>query len=412
MFKNCKTGQEGGTRRVFVAVVLALVAIPQVSGRAADPGVKKVTVYQSGSGGYHTYRIPAIAVTRQGTLLAFCEGRKGSQSDSGNIDLLLRRSTDHGQTWLPVETVVDDGNQTCGNPCPIVDRRTGVVVLLFCKNRGSDNEGQVLRGEVPPRSVWVTVSRDDGVTWSKPVEISSQVRKPNWRWYATGPCHGIQLADGRLVAPCDHSTSNDDKGLHSHVIFSDDAGATWKLGGVQPGHTDESTVVELNDGALYLNVRNYRPAHRRAFSFSHDRGTTWSPLDDDPALIEPRCQGSVLSLSTQKSAGRNRVLFSNPASDKRENLTVRLSYDECKTWPVAKAVWPGPAAYSDLVVAADGSIGCLFECGMARPVPDNHAGVIFAGMADRRSGPHPAAKLNLRLGRAGDITEVRLTIPA
>ena len=129
------------------------------------------------------------------------------------------------------------------------------------------------------------------------------------------------------------------------------------------GRTDECTVVELADGSLYLNMRTYRNTRHRAIAVSHDRGTTWMPVTDDDTLIEPVCQASALRLSTEKSHGKNRVLFSNPSSTRRENLTVRLSYDECKTWPISKVLWAGPSAYSDLVVAADGKIGCLFECG-------------------------------------------------
>jgi len=333
----------------------------------AEPAIRLIKLFESGKDKYHTYRIPALAITEKGTLLAFCEGRKGSQSDSGDIDLLMRRSVDNGNSWETVQVIVDDGGNTCGNPCPIVDKRSENIILLFCKNVGTANGDHILNGTAPPRSVWVTKSSDDGITWSAPVEISDQVRKPGWRWYATGPCHGIQLTDGRLVAPCNHGTSNDDKDMHSHIIFSDDGGTTWQIGGMQEGWTDESTVVELADGALYLNMRNCRGTNRRAWSISHDRGLRWSPLGEDETLVEPVCQASVLRLSTEKTHGKNRILFSNPASIRRENLTVRLSYDECETWPVAKTLWPGPAAYSDLAVTSDGKIGCLFECGESGP---------------------------------------------
>jgi len=324
-------------------------------------------VFQSGKGGYHTYRIPALAVTPRGTLLAFCEGRKHHAGDSGDIDLLMRRSLDHGQTWEPARVLVEGGGDTRGNPCPIVDSRTGVVTLLLTGNEGWATESQIMRGEAPPRTIWTTTSSDEGATWSAPAEISAQVRKPDWRWYATGPCHGIQLADGRLLAPCNHSTGQSEEQMRSHVIFSDDGGATWHLGGVAGDRTDESTVLERADGSLYLNMRNYRGTHRRAYSFSSDRGLTWAPVLEDEALIEPVCQASVARLTTETSGGRNRVLFSNPASTERKNLTVRLSYDECKTWPVAKTIWPGPAAYSDIAVFPDGTIACLFECGESDP---------------------------------------------
>jgi sialidase-1 len=259
--------------------------------------------------------------------------------------------------------IIDDGEDTCGNPSPVVDGKTGAIILVFTKNKGTINEGHILKGEAPPRTVWVTKSTDDGVSWTTPVEITSSVRKDDWRWYATGPCHGIQLADGRLVIACDHSISPDPEAWHAHAIFSDDGGTTWQLGGVSEGKMNESVVLELADGRLYLNMRNYRKTQCRAYAISSDRGVTWSAATDDPVLVEPVCQASAVRLSTEKTGKKNRVLFSNPASTHRENLTVRLSYDECQTWAVAKAIHAGPSAYSDLAVLPDNMIVCFYEGG-------------------------------------------------
>jgi sialidase-1 len=329
--------------------------------------VQQARLFQAGEGGYHTYRIPALLVTAKGTVLAFCEGRKNGQGDSGDIDLLLRRSVDGGRSWGPVQTVVDDGDKTCGNPCPILDRNTGRIVLLATKNNGNESEHEILLGHAAPRTAWVTTSDDDGVTWSPSLEISGEVRKRDWRWYATGPCHGIQLKDGRLVAPCDYAEGPEPSQIHSHVIFSDDGGVHWQLGGVLDGRTDESSVVELADGSLYINMRTCRGTHRRAYAVSKDRGVTWSSVADDDTLVEPQCQGSVIRFSAEENGGKGRILFSNPASVRRENMTVRLSYDECKTWPIAKSIWKGPAASSDLAVLADKRLACFFEAGEKNP---------------------------------------------
>ena len=361
-----KAGIQSGLLVAFLVLAFGVGRAEAQAGKE-PPSMNRIRLFESKQGDYDTYRIPALAITTKGTLLAFCEGRKDGPSDAGNIDLLMRRSLDGGQTWEPVRVIVDDGRNTCGNPCPIVDRRTGAIVLLITKNNGSDIEGRIMRGEAAPRTVWAMTSRDEGLTWSEPTDISAQVRNPATRWYATGPCHGIQMAGGRLVAPCDHSTGPDAADMHSHVIFSDDGGLQWQLGGALEGRTDESAVLELEDGSLYLNARNTHGTHRRAYALSRDRGATWSSPSEDEALVEPVCQGSVLRLSTEKAQGKSRVLFSNPASTRRENLTVRLSYDECKTWPVSRTLWTGPAAYSDLVVTADGTIGCLFECGEKTP---------------------------------------------
>lgn len=336
-----------------------LVAAPLSTAGASD--FSRTTLFQQATDGYHTYRIPSLTVTPKGTLLAFCEGRKNSGSDTGDIDLLLKRSVDGGRTFGEQVVVWDDGANTCGNPCTVIDRSTGTIWLLLTHNVGSDNESLITKRQGSgTRTVWVTKSTDDGVTWDAPKEITAATKKPEWTWYATGPGAGIQLRDGRMIIPCDHR--NDD-GDFSHVIYSDDHGATWNLGGVAGPGSNECEVVELEDSTLLLNMRNYRPQKSaRTVSKSTDRGMTWSEPMKDPVLVEPTCQGSIRRYSWAAD-GKSRILFSNPASTKRENLTVRLSYDDCATWAVSKVLEPEAAAYSSLAVGRDGEIFCLFEKG-------------------------------------------------
>ena len=156
----------------------------------------------AGTDGYHTYRIPALEVTATGAVLAFCEGRRDGSGDSGQIDLLMRRSDDGGRTWGQSHVVVTEPGMTCGNPAPVLDRHTGTIWLPFCKNHADGDEALIRKG-LAPRTVWVTRSDDDGASWADPVEITAVVKHPGWTWYATGPCHGIQLRSGRLVVPCD-----------------------------------------------------------------------------------------------------------------------------------------------------------------------------------------------------------------
>src|SRR5262249_44083222 len=148
----------------------------------------------SGTDGYHTYRIPAIVVTTNETILAFCEGRKNSPNDSGKIDLLLKRSTDGGKSWSAQQIIRSDGENVCGNPAPVVDETTGAIWLLMTWSLGTDGEREIGNGtSKDTRRVFVTHSDDHGVTWAKPREITTSVKKPDWRWYATGPANGIQL---------------------------------------------------------------------------------------------------------------------------------------------------------------------------------------------------------------------------
>ena len=320
----------------------------------------QVEVFRSGQDGYHTYRIPALIVTKQGTLLAFCEGRHSGGGDSGDIDLLLKRSRDGGRTWSAAQLVADFGEDTLGNPAPVVDRKTGAIVLLMTRNPGKVTERQIVEGTGNgTRTVWLSRSTDEGVTWTPPVEITSTTKAPDWTWYATGPGNGIQLRDGRLVVACDHIVAGS-KAMHSHVIISDDGGRTWTLGGSASDRTNESAVVELQDHSLMLNMRSYHGQNRRAVATSQDRGRTWSGLAIDEALIEPVCQASLISL------GKGRLLFSNPADTKRVRMTVRLSRNDGQSWPVARLVHEGPAAYSSLASLKDGRIGLLYERGESR----------------------------------------------
>jgi len=320
-------------------------------------------LYVSGQEGYKSFRIPSLIVTTKGTLLAFCEGRKNSASDAGDIDVVLKRSLDSGATWQPMQIVVDDGPNTVGNPCPVVDRDTATIWLLLTHNLGDDKEDKIRSGtSKDTRRVWVTKSTDDGVTWSKPIDITGTTKPTNWTWYATGPGVGIQSKSGRLLIPCDYNLAMS-KVRRSHVIFSDDHGANWKLAGTIGDDCNECQVVELADSTLLMNMRSYHGKNRRALSTSHDGGMTWSEPVLDDALIEPVCQASLLRYTEAKTQRKNRLLFSNPASTKRENLTVRLSYDEGKTWPVAKPLHSGPSAYSSLAVLPDRTIACLYEGG-------------------------------------------------
>jgi len=320
---------------------------------AADAsGILRSDLFVSGQDGYRAFRIPSLVVTRKGTILAICEGRKKSTSDRGDIDLVIKRSLDNGSTWGKMQIIFDDGENTAGNPCPVVDRRTGTVWLPFCRNN---------------KQVFITRSDDDGVTWSKPVEITKEVSQPDWTWYATGPGHGIQLQSGRLLIPCDHklnsATKTQTQWYFSHVFYSDDHGKTWKLGGTLGPRTNECQAVQAEDGSVYLNMRSYEDKNRRARAWSKDGGLTWSEVTLDETLVEPKCQASLLRYTDPKTDGKSRILFANPASTERKNMTVRLSYDDCRTWPVARVLNPGKSVYSDLAAASDKSILCLYENG-------------------------------------------------
>ena len=376
----CSKGESRPAPMIHVLGIAFLLLGGACSETPTPAAPDQKPLFVSGRDGYHTYRIPALLTTGKGTLLAFCEGRKDSRSDHGDIDLLIRRSTDGGETWSRQQVVWDDGGNTCGNPCPVVDQETGTIWLLLTHNPGDEGLRAILQpGARGTRTVWVTSSEDDGQTWAPPREITATTKKPDWDWYATGPGVGIQLRHGphkgRLVIPCDYSypPSSPDEAVPSygepapafgsHVIYSDDHGKSWHLGGnIQP-HGDECQVAELTDGRILLNFRSYFGRNLRGRSWSSDGGMTWSEPQDDPQLTEPVCQASLLRYGWPGTGGRSRLLFSNPAATERVRMTVRLSYDEGESWPVSRLLHEGPSAYSSLAVLPDGAIACLYERG-------------------------------------------------
>jgi sialidase-1 len=332
----------------------------------------KQNLFVSGEGGYHSYRIPALVLAANGDLLAFCEGRRDARGDAGKIDLLLRRSADDGATWSEPAVVWADGENTCGNPCPVIDPASGDVLLFSTWNLGTDREKAIVaRESQDTRRVFLLRSRNHGKTWGRAKEITADVKPPEWTWYATGPGAGLAIErgprKGRLVIPCDHIEAED---RYSHAIISDDGGRTWRVGGrIGPG-VNECEAVELTAGRLLMNMRNHqRTETHRKVAFSADGGETWTEPQSDPVLIEPVCQASIRRTRWPRGKRPGVILFSNPACtfsgpDKgRRNMVLRASFDEARTWPVALVLHPGLAAYSDLAVAADGAICCLYEAG-------------------------------------------------
>lgn len=359
-----------------IQVVIWVLLTHQTFAQSWDPPRLQI-LFQSGSQGYEQMRIPALIKTTDGSLLAFAEARKEA-GDAGDIDLVCRRSSDQGKTWSEVFIIWDDEENTCGNPCPVVDQETGTIFLLMTHNWGQDREREIINGSAQStRTVWICQSNDQGISWSRPREITAQTKNPDWGWYATGPGIGIQLQNGpragRLIIPCDHSFSRkDNRGgfeYGSHVIYSDDHGQTWQLGGVIRPKVNECQVVELNDGngSLLMNMRSYFGNNLRTQSKSYDGGISWTVPQDVPDLVEPVCQASLIRFSPLNQP-RSLLVFANPASSmNRHNLSVRGSHDEGKSWPLIRTIYPGPSAYSSLTKLSDQQVGLLFEGGKENP---------------------------------------------
>ncbi|MEU1272202.1 sialidase family protein [Streptomyces sp. NPDC005799] len=331
--------------------------------------------FRAGRDGHASYRIPALVVTAAGTLLAFCEGRVDSASDHGHIEIVLRRSTDGGRTWGPLQAAASNGTDLAGNPAPVV-LDTGRVLLVHVRSAASASEDLILRGQVGEadgRRVWVQHSDDDGMTWSSPREITEQVKRPGWRWYATTPGHALQLRSGRVVVPANHTLppTGTDVGTEAkynggHCLLSDDRGESWSLGYVDDNtdgyiNANETTAAELPDGRVYFNTRNDSPSPgNRADAHSEDGGETLQlPFRPQAGLDGPVCQGSLLQLHDPDV-----LLFSGPAfPSARALMTIRASIDGGRNWRPAYTADGLPAAYCDLVRVDPATIGLLHETG-------------------------------------------------
>lgn len=363
---------------------------------------KEITiVYKSGTDAHKSYRIPAIISHPDGTLLAFAEGRVKGSDDFGDINIVLRRSTDDGKTWSQMSTVADYDSLQAGNPAPVIDLSDpdypeGRIFLFF--NTGNNHEGEIRKGN-GYREVWYITSADKGTTWSDPVNITASVhrlKKPevdpaynfseDWRSYANAPGHAFQFSEGkykgRIVVPANHSAGeplNDWGDYASHTFYTDDHGKNFRLGQTLPvPGSNEATAAEITSDRLILNARNQKGDIRaRIVGISDDGGETWQNFFFDNMLPDPVCQGSIINFGKQNS--KNILAFSNLADTlNRDNLTLRLSYDDGESWTqkilIDKAAETSKSkdytAYSDLVVLSSGRIGILYE-------RDNYSEIVF-----------------------------------
>ncbi len=363
--------------------ILFSLLLPALQLTAAEPLFEKTEVFPPRLNGIARYRIPGIVVTQKGTVLAYAEARKNSSSDWGEIEIHLRRSTDGGKTWENSQKIAHTGarlegnprkaeggerEQTVNNPVAIVDRETGAIEFLYCINYAR---------------CYSMRSIDDGLTWSAPVDITASFEpfraKVDWKVIATGPGHGIQIKSGRLVVPIwlAYGKEGDHGPSAAASIFSDDHGKTWQAGDLclpnegDFGNPNETMITELSDGRVMLVSRSASKANRKIITTSPDGARNWTKPIFHEQLWEPICMASIAAHPSKPGT----LIFSNPHTlkldkdgkevpvgrGKRENLSIKLSHDDGKTWPVNKTLDPGPSAYSDLAVLPDGTVLCLYE---------------------------------------------------
>jgi sialidase-1 len=379
----------------LIISVLAICFVMHVSCQ------EKIPVFISGKEGHISYRIPAIIALPNGDLLAFCEGRVNGPGDFGDINIVMKHSSNKGKSWNQLATIVDAGSLQAGNPAPVVDLTdptfpNGRIFLFY--NTGNNNEDEVRKGN-GLREVWYKTSTDNGKTWGQPVNITLHVHHPkqpkvnpdynfqeDWRSYANTPGHAMQFQygryKGRIFIAANHSAGKPKEHFNdyaAHGFFTDDHGKTFHLGeSVEIAGSNESMATELSHDQLMINSRNQKgDVHARIVSLSHDGGTTWDTSYFDQTLIDPVNQGSILTIG--KKRGMNVIAFCNAADTmRRDNLTLRISYDDGKTWPRQYVIDKSPegtktdyTAYADMVKTGRKKIGVLYE-------KDSYKEIVFA----------------------------------
>jgi len=356
-------------RAASISLIALLLSLPSLGVEPA-PSLPLVDVFVNGQDGYPAFRIPSLITTKRGSLLAFAEGR-ASLRDHAENDIVMKRSTDGGRTWSALQLIHEDSTNALGNPTAVVVRETGRVLLMYQRYATGFDEHKAVPGLDGPRICRTLIqhSDDDGLTWSKPEEITAQVKRPvEVTSMAAGPGIGIQLARGkfagRILMPFNQGPFGKWK---VYAVISDDGGKSWRYGDTAAegakGFANEVQFVELNDGSVMLNARNQGGGEKlRKISTSRDGGETWTTTYHDATLIEPVCQASILRHPGNGDPAADVFLFSNPGTKTgRTNGTIRLSRDEGKTWPASRVLYPGGFAYSCLASLPDGSAGCLFE---------------------------------------------------
>mgnify|MGYP003945458067 CR=1 FL=1 len=318
-----------------------------------------------------SYRIPGIVTTDKGTLISVYDIRFDNSRDlPGNIDVGMNRSTDGGKTWSSMKTIMDMGapheNNGVGDPAILFDpvTKTIWVAALWSKgNRSIAGSGPGLSPDETGQFA-VTSSTDDGLTWSEPYSITTQVKNPEWRLFFPGPGNGIAMVDGKIVFAAQYWDAN--KVPHSTLIYSADHGKTWKSGVGAKSNTTESQLVETTPGTLMLNMRDNRGKFR-SVATTTDMGKTWTThATSYNTLPDPVCMGSFIKANVMVKGKMKEVLFfSNPNSDsKRINITIKASLDLGETWLPANELLLDERdcfGYSALTKIDDNTLGILYE---------------------------------------------------
>jgi sialidase-1 len=343
--------------RAASLLLFAFCLPPSGAGQVAF--LEQVDLFTKGDAGVHTYRIPALIETAKGTLIAVADARHDNDRDlPGRMELVIRRSSDRGKIWSATKTLRKVAEGGVGDASLLLDSGTGRIWCFHAYGPPGIGFPTAKAGERTGNStlqIHAMFSDDDGQSWSEPVDLTPQIKEPAWQAvFATSGTH-IETSKHRYLIPL---VVKDDRGtVSARNSYSDDGGKTWKAGAAIGSGTDESKAIELKDGTILQNLRHGKV---RSMARSKDGGATFGALEQDPALIDAICNAGLVRYQHK---GSDLLVFTNAASTKRENLTVKVSPDEGKTWPYARTLHAGPAAYSTVIALGDGTLGVLYEGG-------------------------------------------------
>ncbi|MFK8377275.1 sialidase family protein [Capnocytophaga canimorsus] len=344
-----------------------------------------ITLRDKKQDGIECYRIPGLATTNKGTLIAVYDNRYNNCKDlQEDVNVGMSRSTDGGQTWEPMKEIMDLGEwggldnrlNGIGDPAVLVDKTTGTIWVAALWLHGHDKDKMAWWASKPGMTphetgqLMLVKSEDDGITWSEPINITAQTKDPKWYLFFNGPGSGITLNDGKIMFAAQYKDEN--QVPHSTLIYSDDHGKTWHCGTGAKSHTTEAQVVQLSDGSIMLNMRDDRNRqnytlsdafHGRSVAVTRDFGKTWTEHSTSrKALTEPNCMASIISLDKN---GKKYLFFSNPAdAKKRVNMTIKVSDDDGDTWdklPALKLYENEGFGYSCMSIIDNKYIGILYE---------------------------------------------------
>lgn len=349
----------------------------------------------AGQDNVNTWRIPGLITTNRGTIIAVYDVRYNNSGDlQENIDIGMSRSRDGGETWEAMKVIMDMGEygglgqerNGMGDPCILYDNYNDVIWVASLWMNGGDPGKALWFASQPGMSPRVTgqfmlvKSSDDGLTWSQPENITPQIKNPDWQLLLQGPGRGITMKNGTLVFPAQFKSDLGVKAIdggrftcQSTIVFSSDAGRSWKIGTGAKTNTTEAQVVELSDGSLMLNMRDDRnrsdksATNGRAVSVTRDMGTTWDTHPSSNRLLpEPNCMAGLLAADLLIEGHTKKILFfSNPANrEKRSDMTIKASMDEGFSWPEKNQVVVDRRegyGYSCLTMIDANYLGILYE---------------------------------------------------